>query len=224
MIEHLRGQLLSVEGDHVVVDVAGVGYGLDVPASTAERLPAAGGETALHVTMVVKEDAFELYGFASIAEKRVFEILFGVSGIGPRTALDILSQITVRELVGAIQSGNVEALVRVPGIGPKKAERLILELKGRLKRLLPYVEARPRPASAVGGNGVSDDEGALADADAAPLDGPTGSLFADAVAALEALGFKPPVASRCVATALRAAGDRALTVQELVKAALQSKG
>ena len=222
MIERLRGQLLSVEGEHVVVEVGGIGYGLDVPASTVERLPEPGSEATLHVTMVVREDAFELYGFASMAEKRVFEILFGVSGIGPRTALDILSQITVRELVGAIQSGNVEALVRIPGIGPKKAERLILELKGRLKRLLPYVEARPSAASP--GAGASGDEGSPADANAAPLDGPTGSLFADAVAALEALGFKPPVASRCVATALRAAGARTLTVQELVKAALQSKG
>jgi Holliday junction DNA helicase RuvA len=221
MIEHLRGQVLSVEGDHVVVDVGGVGYGLDVPASTAERLPAAGGETALHVTMVVKEDAFELYGFASVAEKRVFEILFSVSGIGPRTALDILSQVTVRELVNAIQTGHVEALTHVSGIGPKKAERLILELKGRLKRLLPYVESRTAPAAGPGGPGS---EGAQADRGNEFPAGAEGSLFADAVAALEALGFKPPVASRCVATALRAAGDRALTVQELVKAALQNKG
>lgn len=223
MIEHLRGQLQSIEGDHVVVDVGGVGYGLDVTASTAERLPGPGGETALHVTMVVREDAFQLYGFASMAEKRVFDILFSVSGIGPRTALDILSQITVRELVGAIQTGNVAALVHIPGIGPKKAERLILELKGRLKRLLPYVEARPG-ASSGGGAGTPGAEGEPGSLGSESPAGLSGSLFADAVAALEALGFKAPVASRCVATALRAAGERALTVQELVKAALQNKG
>ncbi|MBN1867605.1 Holliday junction branch migration protein RuvA [Candidatus Sumerlaeota bacterium] len=206
MIEFLRGTLISKEEDHVVVEVGGVGYGLDVPRSTFERLPEIDEEVRLLVSMVVREDAMELYGFATPEEKRVFRIFLGVSGFGARLALDVLSTITIAELVSAIRLGNVAALTRIPGIGRKRAERLILELKDRVKDF---------PASS------SHAAAATSPAPSAPPEGLEPDLFQDAVAAMESLGFKPAVASRCVASAMRAASDDDLAVEDLVKMALQ---
>jgi Holliday junction DNA helicase RuvA len=205
MIETLRGTLTVKDEDHVVVEVGGVGYGLDVPGSTFERLPAVGEEIRLLVSMIVRDDAIELFGFASPEEKRVFQIFIGVSGFGPRLALDVLSAITIPDLASAILSGNVAVLTRIPGIGRKRAERLILELKDRV-RDLPVAP--------------SQSQSSLAGLDAPP-EGTRPDLFRDAVAAMESLGFKPAVASRCVASVLRTVPADALTVEELVKAALQ---
>ena len=212
MIEYVRGSLFSVDGSHVVVDVGGLGYGLNVPRSTLQRLPEDGAEVELRVSMIVREDAMELYGFATPEERGVFDILRNVSGVGPRTALDLLSTLSIREVIGAVQAGNVDMLTSVPGIGPKKARRAILELKDRVKDILPF---------ATGDAPSLEGAARLESADAAGSGGEP-DLFQDAVAALQALGVKPAVASRNVASALRAAGDGEVSVEELVRLALQA--
>jgi holliday junction DNA helicase RuvA len=204
MIEYLRGKVLRADGGHVVLDVGGVGYGLDVPSSTLDRLPSPGSETELHVSLVVREDALDLYGFRTPEEKRVFEIFLTVSGIGPRTALDVLSSISIPDFVSAIRLGRIEELTRVPGIGRKKAERLIVELKDRLKDF-PVV-----PASSGDETMGEITTGAS-----------QGSLYDDAVAAMLALGYKPAVAARCVTAALRSVESEDVPVETLVKLALQ---
>ena len=207
MIEYLKGRLLRADGSHAVIDVGGVGYGVDVPESTLSTLPEPGGEVALHTAQIVREDALDLYGFATIEERTVFHIFLAVSGIGPRTALDVLSSVSIPELAGAIQTGRVEVLTRIPGVGRKRAERLILELRDRVK---DFPTAVPSLAA-----------GAVAPADGGGAPGGAG-VFQDAVDAMVALGFKPAAASRQVASAQRAAGDADLSVEELVKRALQS--
>ena len=208
MIEYLRGQLLRIdEEDHIVVDVNGVGYGLDVPRSTLERLPALGEEAELHVSFLLREDSIRLFGFATKAEKTVFEIFLNVSGIGPRTALDVLSAISIREIVSAIRLENVALLTGIPGIGRKKAERLIVELKDRVK-LFPDVAGETSTETRTGAGGL-----------------PTraeGDLYEDAVAALQSLGLKPAVAARNVTLALRSVDKENVSVEEIVKLALQT--
>jgi Holliday junction DNA helicase RuvA len=209
MIEFLRGTLLSIDDDHVVVDAHGVGYGLDCPASTLERLPAVGGEAAIHVVLIPSDDSLRLYGFATREERVVFEIFRGVSGIGPRVALDVLSTLPIPEFVAAIRTGNIATLTRIPGIGRKRAERLIVELKDRLDKF---------PAGLVAASGFA--PSAVSESDG--YSGGASPLFDDAVAALEALGMKSASASRAVAAALRTFEDETPTVQNLVKRALQT--
>jgi len=132
MIEWLQGNLLSVDDAHIVMDVGGVGYALDIPNSSVSELPEVGESLTLHVSMIVREDAMFLCGFATRVERSMFEIFRNVSGIGPRTALDILSTVGIGEVKAAIAQNNPKVLERVPGIGRKKAERLILELKDKL--------------------------------------------------------------------------------------------
>ncbi len=210
MIEYLRGKLLRVKEEHVVLDVGGVGYGLDVPRSTLTRLPAEGEETELHVAMVVREDLLALYGFATVAERDAFEIFRDISGVGPRTALDMLSTLSIRELLSALQTGNVNMLTSVSGIGPKKAGRLMLELKSRAPLLTPLAASEaPRPDAKLSAAAVS-----------APVASEP-SVFNDAVSALQSLGFSPAVASRNVAMALREAEGQDLAVEDLIKIALK---
>jgi len=204
MIEYLRGKILRAEEGHIVLDVGGVGYGLDVPASTFDRLPGPGNEVELHASLVVREDALDLYGFRTAEEKRVFEIFLTVSGIGPRTALDILSGLSIPEFVSAIRFGRTEELTRVPGIGRKKAERLIVELKDRLKDF----PAATGPAGEMSG-------------EAPPSDPGKRDIYDDAVAAMLSLGYKPAVAARCVTAALRSVESRDAAVETVVKLALQ---
>lgn len=133
MIAMLTGQLAYKSLDHVIVDVQGVGYRLSVPLSTFYSLPDE-GTVRLHVHTHVREDALLLFGFLTPAEKELFGILLGVSGIGPKVALNLLSHSPAPELAGAIVGGDVKRLSALPGIGKKTAERLILELKDKLAR------------------------------------------------------------------------------------------
>ena len=132
MIGRLRGKLIEKNPPQVLVDVGGVGYEVDVPMSTFCNLPDLGGEVTLFTHLVVREDAELLYGFQSKAEQSAFRTLIRVSGVGPRIALALLSGMTTEQLAGAVESGETGLLTRVPGIGKKTAERLILELKGKL--------------------------------------------------------------------------------------------
>ncbi len=132
MIGRLTGTLLEKRPPAVLVDVAGVGYEVEAPMSTVWELPAAGARVTLLTHLVVREDAHLLYGFLTEAERAAFRELIRISGVGPRIALAVLSGLSVDELARAVASQESARLTRVPGIGKKTAERLILELKGRL--------------------------------------------------------------------------------------------
>ncbi len=132
MISHLRGTLLEKHPNQVVVDVQGVGYEVTIPVSAYSSLPEAGAEIRLHIHTHVREDALSLFGFLSASDKALFEKLIGVSGIGPKLAVTALSGLAAPELAGAIRGGAIEQLVRIPGVGKKTAERMVLELRDKL--------------------------------------------------------------------------------------------
>jgi Holliday junction DNA helicase RuvA len=135
MIASLRGILLEKHPNQLIVDVQGVGYDVTIPVSTFSLLPEAGREVTLRIHTHVREDALSLFGFLTTNEKFLFEKLTGVSGIGPKLAITVLSGLPVGDLVGAIRGGAIEVLVKVPGIGKKTAERIVLELKDKLELL-----------------------------------------------------------------------------------------
>ena len=137
MIGYLKGRLAAKHPPQVVVDVAGVGYEVDVPMSSFYNLPAVGEAVTLHTHLVVREDAHVLYGFATQEERAAFRALIRISGVGARTALAVLSGLSVAELAQAVALQEASRLTRVPGIGKKTAERLLLELKGKLAEALP---------------------------------------------------------------------------------------
>lgn len=149
MIAFLRGLILEKHPNQVIVDVGGVGYDVAISVSTFAALAEPGRETRLHIYTNVREDALQLFGFLSADEKFLFEKLISVSGIGPKLAITALSGLPPAELVGAIRSGAVEQIVRIPGIGKKTAERLIVELRDKLD-LLPASAAKTaeKPKSA----------------------------------------------------------------------------
>ena len=132
MIGRLAGTLLEKNPPEIVVDAAGVGYEVSVPMSTFYDLPASGDKVALWTHLVVREDAHLLYGFLTQRERAIFRELIRIAGVGPRTALSVLSGMTANELIEAVAMQESARLTRVPGIGKKTAERLLLELKGRL--------------------------------------------------------------------------------------------
>src|SRR5437870_12376119 len=134
MIAHLRGRILEKHPNRLVVDVNGVGYDVFVPLSTFYGLGDPGADIALRVHTHVREDALTLYGFATLLEQQLFERLIGVSGIGPKLALAVLSGIEPQELIRAIERGDLARLTAIPGVGKKTSERIVLELKDRLPR------------------------------------------------------------------------------------------
>lgn len=132
MIAHLRGKLLAKHPNQAVVEAGGVGYDVAISVPTFSDLPAAGGEVALHIHTHVREDALALYGFLRSSEKVLFEKLITVSGIGPKLAITILSGMAADEMVNAIRGNDIARLTRIPGIGKKTAERMVLELRDKL--------------------------------------------------------------------------------------------
>ncbi len=147
MISHLRGTLLEKHPNQVIVDVHGVGYEVTIPVSAYSSLPDAGAAVQFHIHTHVREDTLALFGFVSAGDKTLFEKLITVSGIGPKLAVTALSGLTTADLVAAIRSGSVEQLVRIPGVGKKTAERMVLELRDKLELL--GVPARAGAAAAV---------------------------------------------------------------------------
>ena len=135
MIAQLRGRLLRKDTQEAVVDVGGVGYSVTIPVSTFYRLGEAGTEVTLLTHTHVREDALALFGFLTAAEQILFERLIAVAGVGPRLAIGILSGIETPDLVGALRSGDVARLTRIPGVGKKTAERLVVELKDKMSGL-----------------------------------------------------------------------------------------
>ena len=180
MIAHLRGTILEKQPNRVVVDVGGVGYDVAVPLSTFYGLGEPGAEVALRVHTHVREDALALYGFATALELDLFNRLIGISGIGPKVGLAVLSGIEPAELISAIERGDLARLTAIPGVGKKTSERIVLELKDRL----PKAHAAPAVV------GVAD----------APV------LRDDLVSALINLGYHRPLAEKAVEAAFRAAG------------------
>src|SRR6267154_4857970 len=132
MIAHLRGKLLAKHPNRAIVETGGVGYDVTISIPTFSALPGAGGEVALHIHTHVREDMIALYGFLRPAEKTLFEKLITVSGIGPKLAITILSGMAADEMVNAIRGNDIARLTRIPGIGKKTAERMVLELRDKL--------------------------------------------------------------------------------------------
>jgi holliday junction DNA helicase RuvA len=148
MIAHLRGKLLAKHPNQAIVETAGVGYDVTITVPTFSDLPAPGAEVALHIHTHVREDVIALYGFLRSAEKLLFEKLITVSGIGPKLAITILSGMAADEMVGAIRGNDVTRLTRIPGIGKKTAERMVLELRDKLPEMVSAAAAAAPPMSA----------------------------------------------------------------------------
>lgn len=183
MIGYLEGRVV-VRRDRfaIVLTPGGVGYELELPDPVASGLPAPGGEVQLFVHTVVREDAFELYGFASLEDRETFRVLLGISKLGPRTGLAILSRYTAEDLHRIVALGDVDALVRVPGIGKKSAQRIMVELTYKL-------EGQPTPG-------------------APPLaEGQPGGVLGDTVAGLTNLGYVDADARRVATAVLEAEPD-----------------
>ncbi|HEV2448381.1 MAG TPA: Holliday junction branch migration protein RuvA [Candidatus Sulfopaludibacter sp.] len=147
MIALLRGVLLEKHPNQAIVEIAGVGYDVNISVSTYTRLPDPGAEVRFRIYTHVREDALALYGFLTADEKALFEKLIGVSGIGPTAAVKILSGLAAPDLIRAIQRGEVERLVRIPGVGKKTAERLVLELRDKLPAVAGEEPAAPAAAA-----------------------------------------------------------------------------
>jgi Holliday junction DNA helicase RuvA len=191
MIGAVRGRLASKTPPQLTVDVGGLGYELEAPMSTFYRLPAVGEEVRLLTHLVVREDAHVLYGFATEDERRLFRSLIRVSGVGPKIALALLSGVSVAAFAECVQKEDIAALTRVPGVGRKTAERLIIEMRDRL--------AVPQAAA-----GEAATPGAAS---------PAGEAYD----ALVALGYRPAEATRL----LQAAGPGSHSTEELIRRALQ---
>jgi len=152
MIAHLSGELASTGDRWVVIDIGGVGYQVQVTEPTLQDLVATEGRVMVHTYMVVRDDDIQLYGFSHPRERELFTILIGVTGIGPQTAMNILSRISFEDFAIAILSDDEKVLTRIPGIGPKSAKRLILELKDKMKKCaatLPGGRSRAEACDAV---------------------------------------------------------------------------
>ena len=149
MIAMLRGALVEKGIDHVLVDVGGVGYRVAVSLSTLAALPAVGHTATLHTELIVREDSLSLVGFATVDERAAFDLVTGVQGIGPKLALSILSTLEPHQLAAAVRAGDPARLTRIPGIGKKTAERLVLELRDRLPVAVALTKAGTTPGSDV---------------------------------------------------------------------------
>ena len=203
MIAYLRGILLESSFSQVIIDVNGVGYEVNIPLSTFDKLPLEGGEVALFVHTAVREDAITLFGFATKEERDLFKILIGVSGIGGKLANAILSAMAVESFVGAVKSNQASILSKIPGVGKKTAERLIVELKDKLDNF---------DTVAIG---IKSDGSKLSKGDTQAID--------DVITALTQLGYKRDQATSVVQK-LVAEIEGELKAEELLRYALQNIG
>ena len=198
MIGRLRGTLAEKQPPHVIVDINGLGYELEVPMTTLYRLPSVGEPLTLHTHLVVREDAHLLYGFFEKRERELFRELIRLNGVGPKLALALMSGLEVDELVRCVQAQDTSVLVKIPGVGKKTAERLLVELKDRFKAWetvpgMSNLVLEPRAGGAVS------------------------SAENDAVSALISLGYKPQEASRAVS----AIKEDGLSSEDMIRRALK---
>ena len=198
MISFIRGELVSIEEEKIIIDVNGVGYGIYMPGQAMNYLPSVGEEVKLHTYLNVREDAMQLFGFLTRDDLEVFKLVIGVSGIGPKGGLSILSQLSPDELRFAVMAGDAKAISAAPGIGKKTAEKLIIELKDRL-RIEDVLDRSVDKKEAVASN-------------------PSNELQAEATQALVALGYGSTEALRAVK---RVEIDETTTVEDVLKMALK---
>jgi Holliday junction DNA helicase RuvA len=194
MIAHLRGKLIAKHPNQAIVEAAGVGYDVTISVPTFSNLGGVGSEVALHIHTHVREDAIALFGFLSPSEKQLFEKLLSVSGIGPKLAITILSGMAAADMVAAIRSNDVAKLTKIPGIGKKTAERMVLELRDKLKDF--GLEAATTPAS--------------------PME-------EDVLSALTNLGYQRPPAEKAVATVMKSGAAKEFDAMFREALALLSK-
>jgi len=199
MIARLSGKLADLNFTQCIVDVNGVGYQVFIPMSTFDKLPREGEKISLFICTQVREDAISLYGFSTMPEKQLFEILIGTTGVGPKLALSILSSMPVESFSSAIINSDLDIIKRISGIGKKTAERLIVELKDKLSKVMPL--------SSTGGMAVSDEK-ALA--------------MEDAIAALEQLGFKRETVRKTLEKIVNSIPSEEATSENFIRKALQA--
>lgn len=201
MISSLRGLLVHKQPPVLYIDVAGVGYEIEAPMTTFYRLPQVGEQVHIFTHLVVREDAHLLFGFATEEERRLFRTLIKVNGVGAKMALTILSGIEADEFAASIREGNTDRLVRLPGIGKKTAERLVIEMRDRLKDWHTGITSSSTPAAAEAARGS----------------------FAtnEAISALISLGYKPQEASRFVHAVAKDEMDSETIIRESLKASIR---
>jgi Holliday junction DNA helicase RuvA len=197
MIGRLHGRVISKQPPYLLLDVNGVGYEIEAPMSTFYDLPADDAPITLHTHLAVREDAHVLYGFARETDRTLFRALLKVSGVGGKMALGVLSGMSAEEFNQAVQSADHAALTRLPGVGKKTAERLVIEMRDKLESLIGSVSIKA--TAAAGAAAVSADQ--------------------DAVSALIALGYKPPEASRMVSKVY----EDGMDTEVIIRAALKGK-
>ena len=206
MISHLSGTLLAKHATSVIVDVGGVGYEVTIPVTTFYDLGEPNSPVRLNVYTHVREDALQLFGFRTLRERELFTLLISVSGIGPKSAVAMLSGMSADEIVMAIRTNNYARLTSIPGVGRKTAERLVIELRDKMAALSsPALEQE----LAAGGGAAPQSEDALRE---------------DTLAALTQLGFPKPAAEKAITSAIQEGGD--LSVETLLRRSLRqlSKG
>lgn len=200
MISYIRGELTAVEKEKVIVDVGGIGYGIFMPEASVGLLPQMGNEVKLHTYLNVREDAMQLFGFLTRDDLDVFKLLIGVSGIGPKGGLSILSRLTADDLRFAVMSGDARAISAAPGIGKKTAEKVIIELKDKLD-----IEEMLHRSGEDGKTVVS-------------ADSATNEIQSEAVQALVALGYGSTESIKAV----KKVNLEDATVEEVLKQALKN--
>lgn len=200
MISYIRGTLAGVEEDRIIVETAGIGYGIYMPGEAITRLPAVGSEVKIHTYLNVREDAMQLFGFLTKDDLKVFRLVIGVSGIGPKGGLNILSCLSPDDLRFAVMAGDAKTIAKAPGIGKKTAEKLIIELKDKLS--IEDTLAR------IGAPEEENFEAASA----------SNEVQAEAIQALTALGYAAAEAAKAVKLAAPSPED---SVENVLKAALK---
>ena len=192
MIGYLTGKILSKKPTQIMLDVGGVGYIVNISVNTFEKLPEKDEAVSLFTHLSVKEDAMDLYGFSSLPEKEIFQLLISVSGVGPKLGQSILSGIQIDDLYEAIQSGNTQRMIAIPGVGRKTAERLILELRDKLEKVEIFDGSTP--------------DGSM-------------KIKNDAVTALVNLGYNRKTAEKAIREILDE--NKSVSIEDLVKDSLK---
>ncbi len=206
MISHLSGTLLAKHATSVIVEVGGVGYEVTIPVTTFYDLGEPKSPVSLNIYTHVREDALQLFGFRTLRERELFTLLISVSGIGPKSAVAMLSGMSADEIVTAIRTNNYARLTSIPGVGRKTAERLVIELRDKIAALSPPALEQERASSA--GLAAQSEDG----------------LREDTLAALTQLGFPRPAAEKAITSAIQEGGE--LSVETLLRRSLRqlSKG
>lgn len=203
MIGRLTGRLVEKQPPQLVIDVMGVGYEVLAPMTTFYQLPALGDALSLYTHLSISEAAHQLFGFANAADRSFFRLLIKVTGVGPKMALAILSAMEAQECANCIMQNNLVALVRIPGVGKKTAERLVIEMRDRLKDWNPTIHSAARSAESTG-----------------PQIQPVNGMMAEAESALVALGYKPVEAAKAISAVMKQ--QELARTEDIIRAVLRS--